>query len=474
MRPALHAGTVPRDVWAWAMYDFANSGYTTVVITALFNAYFVAVVAGNAPWATLLWTSSLALSYLLILFTAPLVGAYADLRAAKKRLLALSTAGCVIFTALLYFAHPQALWLAVCCLVLSNVFFGTGENLIAAFLPELARGQGMGRVSGWGWGLGYLGGLCALGLCLAWITWAEGHGLGPTRYVPVAMLITAGMFALASLPTLLWLPERGVPRQGRVRDAWREVVRTLRDTARFPDLRQFLLASICYQAGVNVVITLAAIYASQAMGFDTRQTLLLILAVNVAAAAGALLFGYAQDRFGPVRTIGLVMLGWLATIVLAALATTPPPFWAAAHLAGLCLGASQSGGRAIVGLFSPPRPARRVFRLLGAGDEALRHSRSDELRSRELGRRRQPPSRAGGYQPVLHRGPGPARTGPCRSRQAHRPARRPRRLPANPMNRDRTDGANDTENDLPRCDATPTNAVCNYCTPCITVAVQLL
>ncbi len=367
MRSALLPGTPPRDVWAWAMYDFANSGYTTVVITALFNAYFVAVVAEGRPWATLAWTAALALSYLAILVSAPIVGAYADLRAAKKRLLALSTAGCVLFTALLYFAQPGALWLAVACLVLSNFFFGTGENLIAAFLPELARGRGMGRVSGWGWGLGYLGGLFSLGLCLAWIAWGEGQGLEAARTVPVAMLITAAVFALASLPTLLLLPERTLPRAapGRARDAWQAVARTLRETARFPDLFRFLAASVCYQAGVNVVIALAAIYATQAMGFGMQETLLLILAVNVAAAAGAFLFGHVQDRLGPVRAIVLVLVGWLVTAALATAAQSPGPFWAAAHLAGLCLGASQSGGRALVGLLSPPSRRAEFFGFWG-------------------------------------------------------------------------------------------------------------
>lgn len=365
MKSALREEVRSRDVWAWAMYDFANSGYTTVIITALFNAYFVAVVAGGAPWATLAWTGALAVSYLAILLTAPVIGAFADLRAAKKRLLALTTAGCVVFTALLYFAQPEVLWLAVACLILSNFFYGTGENLIAAFLPELARGRGMGRVSGWGWGLGYLGGLFTLGLCLAWITWAEAQGQGARDYVPVAMLITAAVFALASLPTLLLLPERAVPRAGKVLDAWREVASTLRSAAQFPDLSRFLLASTFYQAGVNVVIALAAIYANQAMGFTMQQTLLLILAVNVAAAAGAFVFGHMQDRFGPVRAIAFVLVGWIVTVAVAANAHTPAPFWAAAHLAGLCLGASQSGGRALVGLLSPPSRRAEFFGFWG-------------------------------------------------------------------------------------------------------------
>ena len=128
-RTALGEDVRPTEVLAWAMYDFANSGYTTVVITAVFNAYFVAVIAGNAPWATFAWTAALSVSYACILLTAPVLGAYADLRAAKKRLLVLTTAGCVAATALLAFTGPGTLALAVALLVISNFCFGTGENL---------------------------------------------------------------------------------------------------------------------------------------------------------------------------------------------------------------------------------------------------------------------------------------------------------------------------------------------------------
>src|SRR3954466_14936248 len=100
--PVLNAQVSLREVWAWSMYDFANSGYTTVVITAVFSAYFVSVVCRNADWATFVWTLALSVSYAAILVTGPLVGAWADAHAAKKRLLFLSTAGCVVFPLLLY------------------------------------------------------------------------------------------------------------------------------------------------------------------------------------------------------------------------------------------------------------------------------------------------------------------------------------------------------------------------------------
>lgn len=364
----LNAGVRKREAWAWAMYDFANSGYTTVVITAVFNAYFVAVVAGNTPWATLAWSAALAVSYGLIMLSAPAIGAYADLKSAKKRLLAITTLGCVLGTAALALVGPGDLWLAVALVVLSNIFYGTGENLIAAFLPELARGRALARLSGLGWGLGYVGGMLTLGLCLAYIAQVQGLGLEAPQFVPGAMLITAAVFLLASAPTFLILRERGtglVAGAHPIRSAYRQVAATLRQARTHPDLFRFLLCIVSYQAGVQAVIALAAVYAQQAMGFDTQASIQLILLVNVTAAVGAVAFGYVQDRIGHKPAIALTLIGWLVTVVLAWYASGPGLFWLAANVAGLCLGASQSAGRALVGYLSPLPHRAEFFGLWG-------------------------------------------------------------------------------------------------------------
>ncbi|MGA9165374.1 MAG: MFS transporter [Thiobacillus sp.] len=384
MNGLFQPGVRRREVWAWAMYDFANSGYTTVVITAVFSAYFVAAVAGNAAWATFAWTLALSVSYALVMFTAPLIGAHADAHASKKKLLWLTTLGCVGFTALLFFAAPGALALALVALVLSNYFFGTGENLIAAFLPELARPRALGRVSGWGWSLGYVGGLVSLGASLAYISWAQARGQGATEFVPVTMLITAAIFMLASLPTLLMLRERATPQPGRIarsawaqhpqgvrrqtlalRAVWAQVRHTLGHLGRLPDLKRFLVCTVLYQAGIQAVITLAAIYASQAFHFGTQQTILLVLVVNITAALGAFIFGHVQDRIGHVRAIAFTLIGWIVMVLLAWAAPDERMFWVAANLAGLCMGASQSAGRAMVGLLAPPAQQAEFFGLWG-------------------------------------------------------------------------------------------------------------
>ncbi len=365
---ALNPGVKKREVWAWAMYDFANSGYTTVVITAVYNAFFVAVIAGNAPWASFAWSSALAVSYAAIMLTGPLLGAYADQHGAKKKLLLLSTIGCVLGTALLAWASPGQVALAMVLVALGNFFFGTGENLIAAFLPELARSRALGKVSGWGWGLGYVGGLLVLAIALGHVDHVQSGGGSAEDFVPGVLFITATMFALSALPTFLFLKERAMPQPlaaGFARDAFRRVGDSLAHVRQYRDLFRFLVCIVFYQAGIQAVIALAAIYAQQAMGFDTRQTIQLILLVNITAAVGALAFGYVQDRIGHKRAVGATLLGWLAMVGLAYTAVEPSRFWLAANVAGLCLGASQSAGRAFIGYLSPNARRAEFFGLWG-------------------------------------------------------------------------------------------------------------
>ena len=355
-----------REVWAWSMYDFANSAYTTVVITAVFGAFFVGGVAEGKPWATFAWTAALSVSYAAILLTGPLLGAWADAHAAKKPLLLATTVGCVIFTAALYYAGPGAVALSLALLIVSNYFFGAGENLIAAFLPELARSQAMGRVSGWGWSFGYLGGLAALGICLAYIT---SSGKPASATVPVTMLITAAFFAIAAAPTFLFLRERALP-QPRLDNPWARVRQTLREAQKYRDLKRFLICLLFYQAGITAVVALAAIYAEQAMKFTMQQTITLILVVNVTAALGAFGFGYLQDAIGHVRAVALTLVGWILMVLIAGFSQTPASFWVAANLAGLCMGSAQAAGRAVVGYLAPPARLAEFFGLWGLAVKA--------------------------------------------------------------------------------------------------------
>lgn len=365
---ALNPGVRKREVFGWAMYDFANSGYTTVVLTAVFNAYFVGVIAKGADWATLAWTLVVGTSSAIVMLTMPAIGAYADLRAAKKRLLAITTLGCVLATFALAATGPGDLWLAALAIVVSNTFYAYGESLTAAFLPELARPDAMGTVSGWGWSFGYFGGMLSLGLSLGYVLWAQARGQTATQFVPVTMAITACVYGAASLATFALLRERAVPQarslgDAGLRSALGRLACTFRNARSYRDFMWLLASSVSYQAGIAVVIALAAVYAEQVLGFKQTDTMALIFMVNIAAALGAFSFGYAQDRMGHKAALSVTLVGWIVMTVLAALATGAALFWVAAVIAGLCMGSSQSAGRAMAGLLAPPAKRAEFFGL---------------------------------------------------------------------------------------------------------------
>ena len=363
---ALNDGVAKREVFGWAMYDFANSGYTTVVLTAVFNAYFVGVVAGRAAWATLAWTAALGLSSAIVMLTMPALGAYADLHANKKRLLGISTLLCIVFTAVLALAGAGDVWLAVAAVVLSNVFYSYGESLSAAFLPELARERAMGQVSGWGWSFGYFGGMLSLGLSLGYVTWAQARGQGASQFVPITLLITAAVYALAAAATFILLKERARPQAqaaGTQQGALARLRQTWRDAHSYPDFVALLACGAAYQAGIAVVIALAAVYAEEVLGFKQTDTMLLVFLVNIAAALGAFGFGYWQDKVGHKPALRLTLWGWVVMTVLAVLATSASLFWVAAALAGLCMGSSQSAGRALAAVFAPAKRRAEFFGL---------------------------------------------------------------------------------------------------------------
>ena len=361
-----------RERFAWCMYDFANSGYTTVILTAIFNAYFVGVVAAGASngHATLLWTLTIATANGLVLLSAPVLGAIADYSGVKKRFLIVTTLDRVLFTALLSLVGPGDITLAMILVILATFMFASGENLIAAFLPEISPPERMGRLSGYGWALGYLGGLLSLILCLAYVTYAENQELDASHYVPVTTLIVAVLFGLAALPTLLWLRERNsgsgsIKKKHFIRAGFERLKLTLHHASMHTDLFRFLIALTTYYSGIHIVIVLAAVYAQEVMGFKTQDTIILMMVVNITAAIGAFLFGHLQDKIGSSRCIAITLLIWSAAIICAYFATDEVLFWIAANLIGIALGGAQSAGRALVGQFTPSGRQGEFFGLWG-------------------------------------------------------------------------------------------------------------
>ncbi|MGZ5008013.1 MAG: MFS transporter, partial [Methylobacter sp.] len=319
---------------------------------------------------TLLWSLAIGIANFIVMISGPLIGAIADHRACKKFFLLISSVGCIVSTALLAMVGPGDIWLGMVLVTLSAIMFASGENLIAAFLPEIVPEENMGKMSGYGWSLGYFGGLMTLGICLAYITWAKQHGLSETDFVPVTLLITAAIFALAATPTFLWLHERAIPAEldhglSNLKISYTRLAHTFKEAARFSDLLRFLITLSVYQSGVSTVIVLAAVFAREVMGFDTQSLIVLIMVVNVTAAVGAFICGHLQDRIGSVPTLAITLLLWIVAVVVALLADKPALMWVAGNIIGLAMGASQSVGRALVSKFSPNERAGEFLGLWG-------------------------------------------------------------------------------------------------------------
>ncbi len=369
-----------REILAWAFYDFANSGYTTVVLTTIYSAYFVGVIAADidqrSPGAgTLLWTLSIGAANFCVLISGPVIGAIADYRAMKKVFLLLTTITCVLATGLLGQAGSDALPIAMLLTVVSAIAFASGENLIAAFLPEIAHKDNMGRVSGYGWSLGYFGGLLTLGICLAYISWSEGQGLDANHFVPMSLLFTAIIFAVTAAPTFIWLKERAIPKAvpmgfSYLRAGFREVQNTLQHAAQLKDLFRFLVCLTLFQSGVATVIVIAAIYAQEVVGFSSQQLIVLIMVVNFTAAAGAFVFGFAQDRFGSVPSLAGALIVWIVAILITLFSNEEQDIWIAGNLVGLAMGATQAGGRALIGRLTPEARNAEFFGLWGLAARA--------------------------------------------------------------------------------------------------------
>ena len=373
-----------KEILGWAMFDFANQAYTLLIITVVFGDLFTRVIVGDAHddyrLGNLLWSLSLATGYLLVVITAPVLGAVMDLTARRKRFLFISYLATVLSTALLYFVAPGYVLLGVLLIVVSNYAYSIGESFIASFLPDLAPPEELGWISGFGGALGYVGGLVATALALLFLGEVSRENFDNVRWVgPFA----AAFFLVAAIPTFLWLRERGGKRAPMIDGYWRLGLERVRTTVAelqgFRDLAVFLLSAFFAMSGIYIIIAFTFIYGAQVIGWDERMRVLTFVTVQVTATLGALLFGFAQDRFGGRLTYNFTLLFWISAILL--IWWTPEltralnraghdwemqqVFLVVAIAAGLCLGATQSASRAIVGQLTPRDRAAEFFGFWG-------------------------------------------------------------------------------------------------------------
>jgi MFS transporter, UMF1 family len=369
----MHSSSIPpadkKEILSWCCYDFANSSFTTIIITVIYSTYFTNVVAVNLSSPNFLWALALALSQLLVILLGPWLGAIADRRANKKSFLTALSLLCALFTALLYFTAPGTVWLAFSFIVVANFAFSLGENFCSSFLPEISTPETCGKISGYGWSFGYMGGLVSLGLALLIL-----HLGGNTEpsVVRLTFPATALFFLIAALPTLLYLRERAQPVTHPIShsaphspNAFQQLIQSLRRLYLNRTLFHFFLSFFFYMCGLCSIIAFAAIYAQKVIGFDTKQVILLFACLQVSSAIGAFSFGYLQDYLGARFTLILSLLLWIAVCLTAAFSTGKASFFLVGNLAGLVIGSTQSASRAVVSMLTPRGQEGEHFGLWG-------------------------------------------------------------------------------------------------------------
>lgn len=351
-----------REIFGWCCFDFANSAFTTIIITVVYAPYFAQVVAANNPRAPGWWGSVLALSQVVVILTSPLLGALADVTARKKVFLMASAVVCSLATMALYVVGAGEIWLALTLVLVANAGFSLGENLCASFLPEISTPANAARISSYGWSFGYVGGLASLVLALVVIK------SGPGR-VPWTFVMTGAFFLLACLPTLM-LRERAQrralrPGESYWRLGWGQLAQMRCELPRHRVLLIFFGAMLLFMAGLTAVIAFASIYATQMLHMTQAEIITLFVVLQLAGVAGAYGFGLLQDRAGPRVSLTLSLLLWIAVCVWAGVCTTKAEFYVIGVMAGMGMGALQSGARALVSVLTPEERSGEFFGYWG-------------------------------------------------------------------------------------------------------------
>jgi UMF1 family MFS transporter len=352
-----------REIFGWCCFDFANSAFTTVIITVVYAVYFQQVVAGGASWANAAWGWTLSLSQCVVILLSPIIGTIADVKASKKLFLMVSTIVCSTATCLLYFVGQGEIAFAIGLVAIANIAFSMSENICSGFLPEISTPETAGKISGYGWSFGYFGGL--LSLILALLIFKSGEGRAPWTF-----LMTGVFFMTAALPTLLLLRERAIPQplpagKNLLAGSFREIRGSFGALTGGGPLGKFFIALTLFTAGLASVVAYASIYATKVVGMEQTEIIGLFVVLQLAGVAGAYGFGFLQDSKGPKLALILSLLLWITVCVWGSMCRTKLEFYIIGAMAGVAMGSLQSAGRAVVATFTPEGKSGEYFGYWG-------------------------------------------------------------------------------------------------------------
>ena len=364
-----------RAINSWALYDFANSPFTTLVVTFVYATYFSESIAANSVEGQALWGYAITVTALIVAFFSPILGALADQGGYRKRFVVIATLITAAATAALYGIGPGQVMLALTVFVIANVAYEFAIVFYNAYLPGLAPSTDMGKISGWGWGLGYFGGLLALLAALvalvqpaALVTFLGDIGLsvpdGPWfgfstengENVRATNLLVAVWLLVFSLPLFLFVHEKRsskLPPAAVVSGSFEQLRATFREIRKHKEIVKFLLARLIYNDGLVTIFAFGGIYAAGVFGFSLTDVLIFGIVINLAAGIGAIAMGYVDDWIGAKRTIVISLLGLTLAAVIGVFARDAAWFWFAGILIGIFSGPNQAASRSLMGRYVP-------------------------------------------------------------------------------------------------------------------------
>ena len=368
-----------RGLFGWCLYDWANSAFPTVITTFVFSAYFTKAIAADEISGTAQWGIAISLSGLFVALLSPFLGAIADHGGRRKPWMFVLTLLCVVASALLWLARPETnfIILALSLAALANFAFEMAMVFYNAMLPDLVPRQRIGRLSGWGWGLGYAGGLVCLGLILVLLVQAETPIFGLDKenfeHIRATGPMVAIWMAVFAAPFFLWTPDR--PDQGiSFAAALKRGIATLIDTFRrvreYSQIVRFLIARMMYTEGLNTLFTFGGIYAAGTFGMEFDELILFGIALNVTAGLGAAAFAWVDDRIGPKRTILIAVTGLAVLGAVLLFVEGKALFWTFALPLGIFVGPAQAASRTMMARLAPPRMMTEMFGLYALSGKA--------------------------------------------------------------------------------------------------------
>jgi UMF1 family MFS transporter len=397
LKKLLNSPWLTREVWGWALFDFANQSFSIVILTAMFQVYFSQQVVPGIPMESIapetglldgtpssngavevdhsrgvkLWGVAGMISELLIIFISPIVGALADFSGAKKLLLIITYIGCVLATAALGLVGPGDVILGMLLFIIAYAFFGSGENFLGAFLPEIATPDSMSRVSAFSYAIAYSGALLSLGGAVVIVMVLKDRaGSTPPLAFQLTAIWAAVFFLVAGMPMCFWLKERKQrepmpPGQNILTVGFHRLAQTFRDIARYRMLFRYLAIMTFFYAGMQIVFWFSGTITKEQFGFTDVKMGLFMMQVTVTGIIGAALTGRFQDRLGTRATLMILLAFWTVTILVASTARTEWVFWLVGNAVGLGLGGLGTASRVMCGLFSPPHKAGEFFGFFG-------------------------------------------------------------------------------------------------------------